>query len=92
MAVHEHGTPSVITDVGDDGFCDVCRPKHLPLGYSAKELYEIPPNRFDPYEALDTILNAVARLGFGPGHSVGDRILTNLYAIRAYITGIEKRR
>ena len=26
MAIHEHGTPSVIADVGDDGHCDICRP------------------------------------------------------------------
>ena len=30
MAVHEHGTPSSIFDLGEDGYCQYCRPDAAP--------------------------------------------------------------
>ncbi|KKL26222.1 hypothetical protein LCGC14_2397430 [marine sediment metagenome] len=47
-------------------------------------------NRFDPYETLDAIEGAVSSLGFTRGHSLGDRIISHVFALRAYITGMER--
>ena len=57
-------------------------PDH-PLGYSALEIHD-EPNRFDPYEALDTINRAI------PGTRCGDEVRSTVHALRAYITGMER--
>ena len=51
MTVHRH--TNTVSDEGDDGFCDVCRPSHL-LGYSVKEIYEIPPET--PSDAAPVVI------------------------------------
>ena len=66
--------------------------KQHPLGYSAMELYEIPPNRFDPFEALDTFLACIREM---EEHTVGfggdiETMRNQVYALRAYITGMEQ--
>ena len=43
-----------------------------------------PPNRFDPFEALDTINRAI------PGTRCGDEVRSTVHALRAYITGMER--
>ena len=42
------------------------------------------PNRFDPYEALNTINRAI------PGTRCGDEVRSTVHALRAYITGMER--
>lgn len=49
------------------------------------------PRKFEPLEALDRITDAVESLGFGPRHSVGIAVFRAVRALRAYITGIERR-
>ncbi len=63
-----------------------------------------PPNRFDPYEALDTIYEVLSccgekRLGFEPNDGSvnlpwgdAETIRNQVYALRAYITGMERLR
>ena len=70
----------------------IVKAEQHPLGYSAMELYEIPPNRFEPFKALDKILQAINYIG---EHTVGfayetDTIRKEVHSLRAYITGVEK--
>jgi hypothetical protein len=49
------------------------------------------PNRFDPYEALDEIERTIRENAGSIGLSASeDRLVNGLYALRAYITGMEK--
>ena len=66
--------------------------KQHPLGYSAMELFEIPPKRFDPFKALDTIIRQITEQVADSGGYLKHTsdMLGQLYALRAYITGIEK--
>jgi len=47
-----------------------------------------PPNRFDPFEALDEIEQIVWENAGSKAPE--DRLLNGLHALRAYITGMEK--
>ena len=49
-----------------------------------------PPNRFDPYEALDEILVVLAENRDLLSQFNADRIRSHVRALRAYITGMEK--
>ena len=64
------GHPSVFAD-------------HSCLAYRAAEILD-EPNRFDPFEALDTINRAI------PGTRCGDEVRSTVHALRAYITGMER--
>ncbi len=66
----------------------IVKAEQHPLGYSAMELYEIPPNRFDPFEALDEIEQIVWENAGSKAPE--DRLLNGLHALRAYITGMER--
>ena len=70
--------------------------KQHPLGYSAMELFE--PERFNPLCSLDTIERQIEMiLSDAPlsdrmgelGENINS-IYTEVHALRAYITGIEK--
>ena len=59
----------------------------------------LPPNRFDPYEALDIINQMGTNGGKRLTHSGGERLITldelntihvQVNLLRAYITGMEK--
>ena len=61
------------------------------LKFSALEIFEEETNRFDPYEALDFILkDTLDRLE--RHEEVGDVVMVQnqVYALRAYITGMER--
>ena len=68
--------------VGVNEAGEIVEAEQHPLGYSALELFEIPPKRFDPFEALDVIEETIR---FCP-----ERIRNKLDALRAYITGREQ--
>ena len=80
-------TAETITEVLDhdcDGPVDA-------LKYSASETLE-EPNRFDPFKALDTFLACIREM---EEHTVGfggdiETMRNQVYALRAYITGVEK--
>ena len=63
--------------------------KQYPLGYSIKELYEIPPNRFDPFEALDIIMSFV-QTDTQLDKVFADTVRNQVHALRAYITGMKQ--
>ena len=46
------------------------------------------PNRFDPFEALDTIRSCAQEVEID--HDDVQEIMRQLYALRAYITGMER--
>ena len=71
--------------------------KQHPLAYPAKELYEIPPEQFNAFCSLDTIEEHLRMLTALDkeltmadfSHSI-NCIYEEVYALRAYITGMEK--
>ncbi len=74
--------------------CDPCRERLLedkpPNTIYLRDPYEMqdavpPPNRFDPYEALDRIGCAVKREEW-----YTQPVNADLHALRAYITGMEQ--
>lgn len=103
MTIHNHGTPFRDTDEGDDGFCDVCRPAIDKIGKDYRlavgvtkdgkivevSMEEPEVNRFDPFEALDKILEAMLRGTMKCANDV-DIVAKRLENLRAYITGMEK--
>ncbi|KKK73951.1 hypothetical protein LCGC14_2888640 [marine sediment metagenome] len=82
-------------------YCDnLGHPIDEPVDYdpSVKELPETPPNRFEPYEALDTIIERVDDIEEqlheprDPVACIGRLadISGEVRALRAYITGMER--
>jgi hypothetical protein len=51
---------------------------------------ETPPNRFNPFEVLDTLDARAEEFVESLGEEDADQVKVLLYALRAYITGMEK--
>ena len=55
--------------------------------YPVSDIYKIEPNRFDPFEALDTILDQ-AHCAEEEYHM--EKAIAAAHTLRAYITGMER--
>ena len=81
----ESDLPSQLLGQDDDAYRPDCG-----LGYSALEI-DAEPNRFDPYEALDRVMDFVQA---GYDGILDDEMHRNaqgfINALRAYITGMEQ--
>jgi len=69
-------------DEGKSHLCSRCETVHVLPRFG--EPNRCPVNRFEPFEALDTINRAI------PSTRCGDEVRSTVHALRAYITGMER--